>query len=59
MFRDKVLQTMLFSRHIQEASHCYKNFELEWSFKYSKNIIISSKQWYSKQSFLHVNQTPI
>jgi hypothetical protein len=41
MFENKVLQNMLFSRHVQEISHCYKNFGLEWSFKYTKNTIIS------------------
>jgi hypothetical protein len=51
MFGDKVFQTMVFSRHMQEASHCYENFGLEWSFKYSKNTMVSSKLWYSKQSF--------
>jgi hypothetical protein len=58
MLGDKVFQTMVFSRHMQEASHCYENFGLEWSFKYSKNTMVSSKLWYSKQSFLHANQTP-
>jgi hypothetical protein len=48
---------MLFSRHIEEASHYYENFRLEWYFKYSKNIMVSSKQWYLKQSFLYANQT--
>jgi hypothetical protein len=38
MFGDKVFQTVVFSRHRQEASHCYENFGLEWSFKYSKKI---------------------
>jgi hypothetical protein len=36
MFEDKVFQTMVFSRHMQEASHDYENFGLKWSFKYSK-----------------------
>jgi hypothetical protein len=58
MFEDKVFQTMAFSRHMQEASHCYENFGLEWSFKYFKNTMVSSKLWYSKQSFLHASQTP-
>jgi hypothetical protein len=56
MFGDKVFQTMIFSRHMQEASHCYENFGLEWSFKYSKNIMVSSKPWYSKHGFLHASQ---
>jgi hypothetical protein len=43
MFENKVLQTMILSRHMQEASHCYENFGLEWSFKYSKNTMESSK----------------
>jgi hypothetical protein len=51
MFRDKIFQIIVFSRYVEEASHCYKNFELVWSFKYSKNIMISNKLWYSKQSF--------
>jgi hypothetical protein len=34
---------MIFSRHMQEASHYYENFGLEWSFEYSKNIMVSSK----------------
>jgi hypothetical protein len=44
MFRDKIFLTMIFSRHVQETSHCYENFRLEWSFKYFKNIMVSSKQ---------------
>jgi hypothetical protein len=51
MFGDKVFQTMIFSRHVQEASHCYENFGLEWSFKYSKNTMVSSKPWHSKEIF--------
>jgi hypothetical protein len=58
MFRDKIFQTIVFSRHIKEISHCYENFKLDWSFKYSKNTMVSSKSWYLKQSFLHVIQTP-
>jgi hypothetical protein len=27
---------MVFSRHMQQASHYYENFGFEWSFKYSK-----------------------
>jgi hypothetical protein len=42
MFKNKVFQTMVFSRHVQ-TSHCYENYELKWSFKYSKNIMVSSK----------------
>jgi hypothetical protein len=56
MFGDKIFQTMVFSRYVQETSHCYENFGLEWSFKYSKNIMVSSKLWYLKQSFLHASQ---
>jgi hypothetical protein len=59
MFEDKVFQIMVFSRHVQEASHCYENFGLEWSFKYSKNTMVSSKPWYSKQSFLYAYQTTL
>jgi hypothetical protein len=55
MFGDKVFQTMVISRYVQEASHCNENFVLEWSFKYFKNTMVSSKLWYSKQSFLHVS----
>jgi hypothetical protein len=50
---------MIFSRHVQKANYCYENFGLEWSFKYSKNTMVSSKPWYLKQSFLHAYQTPL
>jgi hypothetical protein len=43
---------------MQEASHCYKNFRLKWNFKYSKNTMLSSRQWYLKQSSLHASQIP-
>jgi hypothetical protein len=56
MFKDKVFQTIVFNRHMQEASRCYKNFGLAWGFKYSKNTIVSNKLWYSKQSFLPGSQ---
>jgi hypothetical protein len=59
MFGDKIFQTIVFSRHIKEISHCYEKFKLDWSFKYSKNIMVSNKLWYLKQSFLHVIQTPL
>jgi hypothetical protein len=29
MFGDKVFQTMVFSKHVQEANHYYENFGLE------------------------------
>jgi hypothetical protein len=51
MFGDKAFQIIVFSKHVQEASHYYKNFGLEWSFKYSKYTMVSRKSWYSKQSF--------
>jgi hypothetical protein len=43
MFKDKVFQTIVFSRYVQKASHCYNFFGLEWSFKYFKNTMVSSK----------------
>jgi hypothetical protein len=58
MFKDKVFQTIVFSRYVQKASHCYNFFGLEWSFKYFKNTMVSSKPWYSKYSFLHACQMP-
>jgi hypothetical protein len=30
-----------------------KNFGLKWSFKYSKNNVVSTKPWYLKQSFFY------
>jgi hypothetical protein len=59
MFGDSILNHGIFSRQVQEASYCYENFGLGWSFKYFKNIMVSSKLWYSKQSFLHASQTTI
>jgi hypothetical protein len=59
MFGDKIFQTIVFSRHIKKINHCYENFKLDWSFKYSKITMVSSKSWYLKQSFLHVIQTPL
>jgi hypothetical protein len=59
MFGDKAFQIIVFSKHVQEASHYYKNFGLEWSFKYSKYTMVSMKLWYSKQSFLHACQTTL
>jgi hypothetical protein len=29
MFEDKVFQIMIFSRYVQEANQCYKNFGLK------------------------------
>jgi hypothetical protein len=29
IFGDKVFQAMVFSKHVQEASYCYKNIGLE------------------------------
>jgi hypothetical protein len=43
MFGDKVFQIIIFSRHVQEVIYFYENFGLNWSFKYSKYIIVSSK----------------
>jgi hypothetical protein len=37
---------------MQKASHCYKNFDFEWSFKYSRKTNVTSKVWYLKHSFL-------
>jgi hypothetical protein len=31
-----------------------KNVGLEWSFKYSKNVKVTTKSWYSKKSFYKV-----
>jgi hypothetical protein len=39
IFGDKVFEIMIVSRYMQEATHCYENFGLEWSFKYSKIIM--------------------
>jgi hypothetical protein len=50
MFVDKVFQTMIFSRHMQEASHFYENFELESNF--TPKIL-----WYLKYIFLLASQT--
>jgi hypothetical protein len=33
MFKNKVFQTMLFSRYVQKASHCYKIFVLGVEFQ--------------------------
>jgi hypothetical protein len=35
-----------------------KNFGLKWSFKYSKNTVVSTKQWYLKPWYLQCSQTP-
>jgi hypothetical protein len=32
---------------------------LEWSFKYSKNIMVSSKLWYSKRLAKHLSEKNI
>jgi hypothetical protein len=58
MFREKVFQTMVFSRYVKKVSHCYKNFELKWSFKYSKNTIWYLTNHCIKNNFLYVSQTP-
>jgi hypothetical protein len=66
-----VFFTSILSIHVWRQSisnHCIdytcarlvidKNFGLEWSFKYSKNIMVYTKPWYSKQSFVPYSQTP-
>jgi hypothetical protein len=46
IFWDKVFQTMVFSRHMQEASCCYEICGLKWSFKYSKNIMVFKTEFF-------------
>jgi hypothetical protein len=41
--KTKYFKSWYLIKHVQEPSYYYENFGLKWSFKYSKNIMLSSK----------------